>query len=36
MSCYAPEMVCHPERVEKIEDFRKESKDLRTDLSIFV
>ena len=23
---------CHPERLEKIEDFRKESKDLRTDL----
>ena len=23
---------CHPERLEKIADFRKESKDLRTDL----
>ena len=24
---------CHPERPEKIEDFRSESKDLRTDLT---
>ena len=26
------EKVCHPERLKKIHDFRKESKDLRTDL----
>ena len=26
-------MVCHPERLEKIEDFRRESKDLRTKLT---
>ena len=26
-----PELLCHPERLKKIADFRKESKDLRTD-----
>ena len=26
------EKICHPERLKKIYDFRKESKDLRTDL----
>ena len=25
--------LCHPERLEKIEDFYRESKDLRTDLT---
>ena len=25
--------VCHPERLKKIEDFRRESKDLRTELT---
>ena len=28
--------VCHPERLKKIEDFQKESKDLRTDLTAYV
>ena len=32
----SPQKVCHPERVEKIEDFCKESKDLRTGLSMLV
>ena len=29
-------MVCHPERLEKIEDFRRESKDLRTDHAAYL
>ena len=28
--------VCHPERLKKIEDFRRESKDLRTNLTVNV
>ena len=30
MHCNAPKSACHPERLEKIGDFQKESKDLRT------
>ena len=33
MVCNAPELICHPERLKKIEDFRKESKDLRTNFT---
>ena len=29
-------MVCHPERTKKIADFRRESKDLRTNLTSYV
>ena len=36
MYCNTPEIVCHPERPEKIEDFRRESKDLRTNLTVKV
>ena len=36
MACNAPKIVCHPERLKKIEDFCKESKDLRTDSSASV
>ena len=31
--CNTPEHICHPERLEKIEDFRKESKDLRNNFT---
>ena len=30
------EQGCHPERPKKIEDFQRETKDLRTDLSAYV
>ena len=30
---HASKKRCHPERLKKIEDFRRESKDLRTDLT---
>ena len=33
MNCNTPKKRCHPERLKKIEDFRRESKDLRTDLT---
>ena len=33
MSCNTPKNRCHPERLKKIADFRKESKDLRTNLT---
>ena len=33
MHCNAPKSTCHPERLEKIGDFQKESKDLRTDFT---
>ena len=33
INCSTPEIICHPERLKKIADFRKESKDLRTDLT---
>ena len=29
-------LCCHPERLKKIEDFRKESKDLRTNYLLCV
>ena len=29
-------MICHPERTKKIVDFRRESKDLRADLTAIV
>ena len=32
MNSNTPKTVCHPERLKKIADFRKESKDLRTNL----
>ena len=32
--CNRPEMICHPERLKKIEVFRKESKELRIDLNV--
>ena len=32
MNCNTPQNRCHPERLKKIADFRRESKDLRTDL----
>ena len=31
--CNTPEIICHPERLEKIKDFRKKSKYLRTNLT---
>ena len=33
MHCNEPKTACHPERLEKIGDFQKESKDLRTDFN---
>ena len=33
MNCSTPKNRCHPERLKKIADFRKESKDLRTELT---